>query len=74
MNNKEMLKKIKEEFYFVDILSADCAIDSLARIDRKVYDCDNCILADTINIVRREGDVRDVMCPMVMKRECKVLR
>ena len=74
MNNKEMLKKIKEEFYFVDILSADCTIDSLVIIDRKVYDCDKCILVDTISTVRREGDVRDVMCPMVMKRECKVLR
>ena len=57
-----------------NFISSDCAIDSLARIDRKVYDCDNCILEDTINTVRREGDVRDVMCPMVMKRECKVLR
>ena len=78
MNNKEVVKKIKEVFeqtyYFVDVLSADCTIDSLVRIDRKVYDCDKCILADTINTVRREGDVRDVMCPMVMKRECKVLR
>ena len=78
MNNKEVVKKIKEEFnqiyYFVDVLSADCTIDFLVRIDRKVYDCDNCILADIISTVRREGDVRDVMCPMVMKRECKVLR
>ena len=78
MSNKEVVKKIKEEFnqkyYFVDDLSADCTVDSLVRIDRKVYDCDNCILTDTVNIVRREGDVRDVMCPMVMKRECKVLR
>ena len=73
MNNKEVVKKIKEEFnqtyYFVDVLSADCTIDSLVRIDRKVYDCDNCILADTIDEVRRE-----VVCPMVMKTECKVLR
>lgn len=78
MNNKEVVKKIKEVFeqtyYFVDVLSADCTIDSLVRIDRKVYDCDKCILADTINIVRREGDVRDVMCPMIMEEEVKVLR
>ena len=61
-------------YYFVDVLSADCTIDSLVRIDRKVYDCDKCILVDTISTVRRERDVRDVMCPVVMKRECKVLR
>ena len=79
MNNKEILKKIKEELTekdFIDVLSADCTIDSLVRIDRKVYNCEGCILADTINTVRREGalNIRDVMCPMVMKRECKVLR
>ena len=78
MNNKEVVNKIKEVFeqtyYFVDVLSADCTIDSLVRIDRKVYDCDKCILADTINTVRREGDIRDVMCPMIMEEEVKVLR
>lgn len=80
MNNKEVVKKIKEVFeqtyYFVDVLSADCTIDSLVRIDRKVYDCDKCILADTINTVRREGalNIRDVMCPMIMEEEVKVLR
>ena len=69
---KEKLKRI---FGYRKFFSSDeCTIDSLVRIDRKVYDCDNCILADTISTVRREGDVRDVMCPMVMKRECKVLR
>lgn len=78
MNNKEVVKKIsnifEQTYYFVDVLSEDCTIDSLVRIDRKVYDCDNCILADTVNIVRREGDVRDVMCPMIMEEEVKVLR
>lgn len=80
MNNKEVVKKIKEVFeqtyYFVDVLSADCTIDSLVRIDRKVYGCDKCILADTINTVRREGalNIRDVMCPMIMEEEVKVLR
>ena len=78
MNSKKILNKIgnifEQTYYYSNVLSADCTIDSLVRIDRKVYDCDKCILADTINTVRREGDVRDVMCPMVMKRECKVLR
>ena len=66
--------EVIEDILDQTFLREDCKADSLARIDRKVYDCDNCILEDTINIVRREGDVRDVMCPMVMKRECKVLR
>ena len=69
MNNKEVVKEIRnilQAYYFVDVLSADCSIDSLIRIDRKAYDCDNCILADTINVVRKEGDV---MCPMIMEEE-----
>ena len=78
MNSKKILNKIsnifEQTYYYGNVLGADCTIDSLVRIDRKVYDCDNCILADTVNIVRREGDVRDVICPMAMKRECKVLR
>lgn len=78
MNNKEVVNKIgnifEQTYYYSNVLSADCTIDSLVRIDRKVYDCDNCIVADTINTVRREGDVRDVICPMAMKRECRVLR
>ena len=78
MNNKEVVKKIKEVFeqtyYFVDVLSADCTIDSLVRIDRKVYDCEECVLADIVNTVRREGDIRDVMCPMIMEEDVKVLR
>ena len=78
MNSKEIVNKIgnifEQTYYYGNVLGSGCTVDSLIRIDRKVYDCDNCILEDTINTVRREGDVRDVMCPMVMKRECKVLR
>lgn len=78
MNSKKILNKIgnifEQTYYYGNVLSADCTIDSLVRIDRKVYDCNKCILADTINTVRREGNVRDVICPMAMKRECKVLR
>ena len=66
---KEKLKRI---FGYRKFFSSDeCTIDSLIRIDRKAYDCDNCILADTINVVRKEGDV---MCPMIMEEEVKVLR
>ena len=79
MNSKEVVKKIRSIFRrmrFAQIYSLNdvCPIDSLVRIDEEIYDCDKCILADTINTVRREGDVRDVMCPTVMKRECRVLR
>ena len=66
---KEKLKRI---FGYRKFFSSDeCTIDSLIRIDRKAYDCDNCILADTINVVRKEGDV---MCPMIMEEEVKILR
>lgn len=78
MNSKEIVNKIsnifEQTYYFVDVLSADCTIDSLVRIDEEIYDCDNCILADTVNIVRREGDVRYVICPTIMEEEVKILR
>ena len=73
MNNKEVVKKIKEEFYFVDILSADCAIDSLIRIDENIYDCEKCALVDTVSTVR-EGMVDKSICPMIMEEEVKILR
>ena len=78
MNSKEIVNKIgnifEQSYYFSNVFSEDCDIDSLVRLEDEIYDCDKCTVADTINIVRREGDVRDVMCPMIMKRECKVLR
>ena len=71
MNSKKILNKIgnifEQTYYYSNVLSAGCTIDSLIRIDDEIYDCDNCVLADTINIVK-------IMCPMLMKRECKVLR
>lgn len=78
MNNKEVINKIsnifEQTYYYGNVLSADCTVDSLIRIEDEIYDCGKCTVADTINTVRREGDIRGVMCPMVMKRECKVLR
>ena len=78
MNSKEIVNKIgnifEQTYYYGNVFSEDCTVDSLIRIYDEIYDCDNCILEDTISTVRSEGDVRDVMCPMVMKRECKVLR
>ena len=78
MNSKEIVNKIgnifEQTYYYGNVFSEDCTVDSLIRIDDEIYDCDKCTVADTITTVRRERDVRDVMCPMVMKRECKVLR
>ena len=77
MNSKEIVNKIsnifEQTYYYGNVLSADCTIDSLIRIDRKVYDCDNCILADTISAVR-EGMVDKSICPMIMEEEVKILR
>ena len=71
MNNKEIVNKIgnifEQTYYYSNVLSADCTIDSLIRIDDERYNCEGCVLLDTIHTIR-------IMCPMVMKRECKVLR
>ena len=71
MNSKEIVNKIgnifEQTYYYSNILSADCTIDSLIRIDDEIYDCDKCVLLDTINTVR-------IMCPLTMKRETRVLK
>ena len=77
MNNKEVVKKIKEEFnqtyYFVDVLnadvdvlSADCIINALVRLDSN-FKCKECVLLDTITTVR-------IMCPLIMSRETRMLK
>ena len=71
MNNKEIINKIsnifEQTYYYSNILSTDCTIDSLIRIDDEIYDCDKCVLLDTINTIR-------IMCPLTMKRETRVLK
>ena len=70
MNNKEVVKEIRnilQAYHFVDVLSAGCTIDSLIRIDDEIYDCDKCVLLDTIHTIR-------IMCPLTMKRETRVLK
>ena len=71
MNSKKILNKIgnifEQTYYYSNVLSAGCTIDSLIRIDDEIYDCDNCTVADTINIVK-------IMCPMLMKRETRILK
>ena len=70
----ETLKKIRSIFEQMQVVRYSCHIDSLARIDEEIYDCDKCILADIVNTVRREGDVRYVICPTIMEEEVKILR
>ena len=52
----------KGKYYF----SEDCTIDSLVRLDSS-YKCKECVLLDTINTVR-------IMCPLIMKRETRILK
>ena len=67
----ETLKKIRSIFEQMQVIRYSCYIDSLARIDEEIYDCDNCILADTVNTVStvREGMTDKSICPMIMKEE-----
>ena len=71
MNNKEVVNKIgnifEQTYYYGNVLSADCTIDSLIRIDNEIYDCDKCVLLDTIHTIR-------IMCPLTMKRETRILK
>ena len=62
---KEKLKRI---FGYRKFFSSDeCTIDSLIRIDDEIYDCDKCVLLDTIHTIR-------IMCPLTMKRETRILK
>ena len=71
MNNKEIVNKIgnifEQTYYYSNVLSAGCTIDSLIRIDDEIYDCDKCVLLDTIHTIR-------IMCPLTMKRETRILK
>ena len=67
-NSKEVVKKIKSIF---EKIKSSCCIDSLVRIDENIYECDNCILADTVNTVStvREGMIDKSICPVIIKGE-----
>lgn len=71
MNNKEVINKIgnifEQTYYYSNVLSEDCHIDSLVRIEDERYNCDKCVLLDTIDTVR-------IMCPLTMKRETRILK
>ena len=51
------------------IIRYSCYIDSLARIDDEdMYDCEKCILADTLDVKRED------ICPLNVKRDMYVLK
>ena len=65
MNNEEVETVryvFKGKYYF----SADCTIGSLVRLDSN-FKCKECVLADIVNTVR-------IMCPLIMKRETRMLK
>ena len=40
-----------------------CDIDMVIRIDEETYDCENCVLVDTVS--------RSVGCPLIIKENLK---
>ena len=50
-----------------------CALDTVARIDEEIYDCDNCILADTLDVKRDDILGREI-CPLDVKGDIYALR
>ena len=69
----ETLKKIRSIFEQMQVIRYSCYIDSLIRIDENIYDCEKCVLVDTVDTVR-EGMVDKSICPMIMEEEVKILR
>ena len=69
----ETLKKIRSIFDQMQAMRYSCYIDSLARIDEEIYDCDNCILADTLDVKRDDILGREI-CPLEVKGDIYALR
>ena len=71
MNSKKILNKIgnifEQTYYYGNVFSEDCTVDSLIRIEDEIYDCDKCVLLDTITTVR-------IMYPLTIKRETRILK
>ena len=78
MSNKEVVKTIGKIFTQIYSLSYACHIDSLIRIDEegKVYNCEECILTDTVRIRREDmlGKGMYPLCPLEMKTDVRVLK
>ena len=69
----ETLKKIRSIFEQMQVVRYSCHIDSLARIDEEIYDCDKCILADTLDVKRDDILGREI-CPLEVKGDIYALR
>ena len=68
MKEKLIINRVESLLDGMEGIEEECIIDSLVRIDENIYECDNCILADTVNTVR-EGMTDKSICPMIMKEE-----
>ena len=71
--SNEILKKIRSIFELMQFLRYSCSIDSLIRIDEEMYDCDKCILADTLDVKRDDILGREI-CPLEVKGDIYALR
>ena len=77
MSNKEVVKTIRKIFTQIYSLSYACHIDSLTRIDDdERYNCEGCILTDTVRIRREDmlGKGMYPLCPLEMKTDIRVLK
>ena len=64
--SKEEVETVRYVFKGKYYFSEDCTIDSLVRLDSN-FKCKECVLADIVNTVR-------IMCPLIMKRETRILK
>ena len=71
--SNEILKKIRSIFELMQIIRYSCHIDALVRIYDERYNCDNCILADTLDVKRDDILGREI-CPLEVKGDIYALR
>ena len=69
MSVVEVIEDILDQTF----LREDCKADSLVRIDEEIYDCDKCILADTLDVKRDDILGREI-CPLDVKGDIYALR
>ena len=76
MSNKEVVKTIRKIFTQIYSLSYACHIDFLIRIEDERYNCEECILTDTVRIRREDmlGKGMYPLCPLEVKGDIRVLR
>ena len=74
--SNEILKKIRSIFELMQIIRYSCHIDSLVRIEDERYNCEECILTDTVRIRREDmlGKGMYPLCPLEVKGDIRVLK